>query len=97
MFDMNSGYDGYSMSKRAVEAYVNGEKPYSKWKKSDILERLKEHDTSVEYDFLKKLPLTVLKKCILNIVVTIILENIVKVLIFMILFLTIIQKKKFQK
>lgn len=62
MHDMNSGYDGYSMSKRAVEAYGNGEKPYSKWKKSDILELLEEHDTSVEYDFLKKLPLTVLKK-----------------------------------
>ena len=62
MLDMNSGYDGYSMSKRAVEAYEQGEKPYSKWKKSDILEMLKEHDTSVEYDFLKKLPLSVLKK-----------------------------------
>ena len=37
MHDMNSGYDGYSMSKRAVEAYGNGEKPYSKWKKSDIV------------------------------------------------------------
>ena len=47
MHDMNSGYDGYSMSKRAVEAYGNGEKPYSKWKKSDILERLEEHDTRV--------------------------------------------------
>lgn len=53
MHDMNSGYDGYSMSKRAVEAYEQGEKPYSKWKKSDILEILEEHDTSVEYDFLK--------------------------------------------
>lgn len=62
MFDINSGYDGYSMSKRAVEAYENGEKPYSKWKKSDILERLEEYDTSVEYDFLKKIPLMVLKK-----------------------------------
>lgn len=62
MHNMNSGYDGYSMSKRAVEAYGNGEKPYSKWKKSDILERLKEYDTSVEYDFLKKLPLTILKE-----------------------------------
>ena len=62
MHDMNSGYDGYSMSKRAVEAYGNGEKSYSKWKKSDILERLEEHDTRVEYDFLKKLPLSVLKK-----------------------------------
>lgn len=39
MFDSkNSGYYGYSMSQRAKEAYDNGEKPLSKWTKSDILE-----------------------------------------------------------
>jgi len=28
-----SGYDGYSMSNNAVDAYENGEKPISKWTK----------------------------------------------------------------
>jgi hypothetical protein len=31
--DMNSGYSGWSMSKRAVEAYEAGEMPRSKWTK----------------------------------------------------------------
>lgn len=34
---MNSGYDGYRMSKRASEAYRNGEKPFSKWTKKEIV------------------------------------------------------------
>lgn len=38
MFDMNSGYDGYSMSKRASQAYCDGQMPLSKWRKSDILD-----------------------------------------------------------
>lgn len=37
--------DDYSMSVRAFEAYQNGEKPLSRWKKDDILEELREkHD-----------------------------------------------------
>lgn len=32
-----AGYNGYSMSNNAVQAYECGEKPYSKWTKSDIL------------------------------------------------------------
>ena len=32
-----SGYYNYSMSNNAVEAYENGEKPWSKWTKGDIL------------------------------------------------------------
>lgn len=38
MKDMNSGYSGYSMSKRATEAYAIGERPLSKWTKTLILE-----------------------------------------------------------
>ena len=34
---MNSGYDGYRMSKRASEAYRNGEKPLSRWTKKEIV------------------------------------------------------------
>lgn len=32
-----AGYHGYSMSNNAVEAYKSGEKPISKWTKSEIL------------------------------------------------------------
>lgn len=35
--DANSGYCGYSMSNRAVEAYESGEKPISQWSKYDLL------------------------------------------------------------
>lgn len=38
----NSGYVGYSMSRRAVQAYENGEKPISKWTKAAMLETLDE-------------------------------------------------------
>lgn len=39
-FGMNSGYNGWSMSNRAVEAYENGERPLSKWSKKAILEQV---------------------------------------------------------
>lgn len=42
MFNLNSGYDGYRMSNRAVAAYENGEKPLSKWTKKLILSRIEE-------------------------------------------------------
>ena len=42
MFDMNSGYHGYSMSNRARRAYANGEMPISKWSKKIILEAANE-------------------------------------------------------
>jgi hypothetical protein len=32
-----NGYSGYSMSRNAVSAYDNGEKPKSKWTREDIL------------------------------------------------------------
>ena len=35
-----SGYYGISMSNNAVKAYEEGKKPYSKWTKKGILERI---------------------------------------------------------
>ena len=35
-----AGYSGWSMSNNAVDAYYNGEKPLSKWRKSDIIEAI---------------------------------------------------------
>ena len=37
MWNMNSGYSGYSMSNRAVDAYEDGEMPLSKWTKKMII------------------------------------------------------------
>lgn len=51
--DSNSGYSGYSMSNRAVEAYASGEQPLSKWSKDDILEAIKEINPDI-YDEAKK-------------------------------------------
>lgn len=38
--NMNSGYNGYSMSNRAVAAYESGENPLSKWTKKDLLSHM---------------------------------------------------------
>lgn len=35
-----AGYKGYSMSNNAVSAYEDGEKPLSKWTKTEIIESL---------------------------------------------------------
>ena len=40
--NMNSGYDGYSMSNRAVDAYEMGQKPKSKWSKQDMLDAIED-------------------------------------------------------
>lgn len=37
MMDVNSGYIGYSMSRRAAEAYEDGEMPKSKWTKKAMV------------------------------------------------------------
>ena len=54
MWNMNSGYHGFSMSNRAIEAYNNGEKPFSKWTKQDILNVIEEYkqesDDSTVYE-----------------------------------------------
>ena len=36
-YGSKGGYEGHSMSRRAAEAYSSGEKPISKWTKSEIL------------------------------------------------------------
>lgn len=43
MTDMNSGYNGYSMSKRASRAYADGEMPKSKWTKRAMIDALKDY------------------------------------------------------
>lgn len=65
---MNSGYHGFSMSKRAVEAYDNGERPLSKWSKKDIIEEIieMEYELGVPLDKIKKIPLTALKSLVLS-------------------------------
>ncbi len=65
MFNMNSGYTGYSMSKRATEAYENGEKPFSKWTKKEILIRIKDINEEKAQAF-SKLKLSVLKDTVLR-------------------------------
>lgn len=50
-----SGYNGYSMSNNAVLAYHSGQRPKSKWTKSDILAQL----TSLGYDTTNAKKLTV--------------------------------------
>jgi len=42
--DLNNGYHGHSMSDRAVWAYQDGERPISKWTKSEIISRIREID-----------------------------------------------------
>lgn len=59
MWNMNSGYSGYSMSNRAVEAYEDGEMPLSKWSKQLIIDEVVEYEHFTEEE-LKKYPKKVL-------------------------------------
>ena len=67
-----AGYKGYSMSNNAVEAYLDGEKPMSKWTKTDIIGAIKElvenEELIVKFSIekLKKIPLNTLKDLCLN-------------------------------
>lgn len=64
MQNKNSGYVGYSMSRRAVEAYQNGEKPMSRWTKAEIIQAIGEIDEN-KAELFKKVTLSVLKeKCL---------------------------------
>lgn len=65
--NMNSGYCGYSMSNRAVEAYEDGEKPLSKWRKAEIIEEVKELDIKFNIELLKKCKLETLKRYFLKV------------------------------
>lgn len=52
-----AGYYNYSMSNNAVNAYADGEKPLSKWTKSEIIETLVfEGVSSEKINLIKKLP-----------------------------------------
>lgn len=65
-FSMNSGYAGWSMSKNAVDAYRGGEKPFSKWTKTVLLDAIFE-DKEVVFTKteIKKYNLAVLKEVFL--------------------------------
>lgn len=62
-----AGYDGYSMSNNAVQAYKDGEMPKSKWTKDIIIESIEEKVEDGElvlkcsFSKLKKLPAKVLQ------------------------------------
>ncbi len=62
---LNSGYSGYHMSNRAVEAYEAGEKPLSRWTKASILSEIAIIDTN-KANLFKKVSLPVLKKSVLT-------------------------------
>ena len=51
------------MSNNAVEAYENGERPLSRWRKSDILEAISVSEIELKCSIskLQKLPVKVLK------------------------------------
>lgn len=67
MYNMNSGYVGYKMSKRAYQAYNNGEKPLSKWLKKDIIALIVNNTDNEEIiDILKKAPVVFLKNKLLS-------------------------------
>lgn len=59
-----AGYNGWSMSNNAVAAYEDGEKPLSKWTKTDIFEAINEQEVELKCSIekLKKLPVKVLKE-----------------------------------
>ena len=62
-----AGYNGFSMSNNAVTAYESGEKPLSKWTKTDILEgiekAIREEELTLNFSMekLKKIPVKILK------------------------------------
>jgi hypothetical protein len=59
-----AGYNGFSMSNNAVAAYEDGEKPLSKWTKTDIFDAINEQEVELKCSIekLKKLPAKVLKE-----------------------------------
>lgn len=67
-----AGYNGFSMSNNAVIAYESGEKPLSKWRKTDIIcavqKAIKEEELTLNcsMDKLKKVPVKALKRMCLS-------------------------------
>lgn len=68
--DLNSGYVGFSMSRRAVQAYSDGAMPLSKWTKKAILDKAyglyKENKCTYRFELLTKLSLAQLKNLLLT-------------------------------
>lgn len=61
------GYIGYSMSENAANAYGNGNKPWSKWTKAEILEELQKNNKDEKIlEVAKKIPVEKLKSEFLN-------------------------------
>ncbi len=67
-----AGYDGFSMSNNAVEAYESGEKPKSKWTKREIIEEIKrqieedETELDVSLSDIEKMPVEALRELALS-------------------------------
>lgn len=67
-----AGYCGYSMSNNAVQAYADGERPFSRWTKKEILEiiedmmKTKELTLLCSMEKLRKTPAEVLKNACLS-------------------------------
>lgn len=59
-----AGYNGYSMSNNAVDAYGNGQMPLSKWTKTEILNAIADNDYDVNK--FKKIKLALLKEYFLK-------------------------------
>lgn len=61
IYGQGQGYDGYSMSVNARNAYEAGEMPFSKWTKSEIIKRATEANNSEILPIIEKLKLDTLK------------------------------------
>ncbi len=63
-----AGYNGWSMSNNAVDAYENGEMPLSKWNKAAILDAIEYEDLELKcsLDKISTLPLAILKSTFLK-------------------------------
>ena len=57
-----AGYKGYSMSNNAVAAYKNGEKPWTKWTKNDILNEISNLKLKASINDFKNMPLKLLRE-----------------------------------
>lgn len=63
-----SGYNGWSMSNNAGQAYEDGEKPLSKWTKAEILDTIKKQEIELRcsVENLRRIPVKVLKEVCLK-------------------------------
>lgn len=63
-----AGYNGWSMSNNAVAAYEDGEKPLSKWTKTDIFDEIENQKVKLKCSMekLRKLPAKALKEVCLT-------------------------------